>query len=90
MGPSGLIQVNRPVAMAWPFFAETFLSVVALLVCTDGKEFLMTKTKTSRFIIISALLGAMTLVSACNTVEGVGEDTASVGRAIERTADDAK
>ncbi len=50
----------------------------------------MTKTKTSRFIIISALLGAMTLVSACNTVEGVGEDTASVGRAIERTADDAK
>ncbi len=50
----------------------------------------MTKTKTSRFVVISALLGVMTLVSACNTVEGVGQDTASVGRAVERTADSAK
>lgn len=44
----------------------------------------------SRVLVMSALLGVMTLLAACNTVEGAGKDTASVGRAIERTADDAK
>jgi entericidin B len=39
-------------------------------------------------ILAAALLAAS--VAACNTVEGVGEDMQSGGRAIERSADDAK
>jgi predicted small secreted protein len=56
----------------------------------DKRMITMTKTKTSRLLVISAVLSAMALITACNTVEGVGEDTASVGRAIERTAEDTK
>lgn len=39
------------------------------------------KTLPALFLL---LFGAMTLLSACNTVEGVGEDVKSVGRAMKR------
>ena len=32
------------------------------------------------------LLAAATLLSACNTVEGVGKDVQSVGQTLEKTA----
>lgn len=31
-----------------------------------------------------------TAAAACNTVEGVGEDVTATGRAIDKTAEDAK
>ena len=40
-------------------------------------------------LIASAAIVAISL-SACNTVEGVGQDVKSTGKAIERTADDSK
>ena len=39
-------------------------------------------------LIALALLGASAL-AACNTVEGIGEDTQSVGEAVEQTAEEA-
>lgn len=36
------------------------------------------------------LAGASTLLSACNTTAGFGRDVANGGRAIERTAQQAK
>ncbi|MBB4101220.1 entericidin A/B family lipoprotein [Sphingomonas sp. Sphisp140] len=42
-----------------------------------------------KIIACVALAGAM-LVSACNTVEGVGKDVSSAGDTVAKTADDAK
>ncbi len=38
---------------------------------------------------IAVVAGAL-LVSACNTVEGVGRDVSSAGNTVAKTADDAK
>ncbi len=38
---------------------------------------------------IAAIVGAL-LVSACNTVEGVGRDVESAEHTVAKTADDAK
>ena len=43
-----------------------------------------------RKIIILAVTAAALLVSACNTIEGVGRDVASAGRAVSDTARDVK
>lgn len=43
-----------------------------------------------RYVSLFLLCGALSVVAACNTVEGVGEDVQSAGRAVERTADKAK
>jgi entericidin B len=51
---------------------------------------MLTTMKHARLVVATALLAAMAALSACNTVEGVGEDVASTGRAVERAADDAK
>ncbi len=40
-------------------------------------------------IALGALIVAVGL-SACNTIEGAGQDMKSTGKAIERTADDNK
>ena len=32
----------------------------------------------------------LAVISACNTIEGVGQDMQSVGGAVEKTADDNK
>lgn len=47
----------------------------------------------SRARILAALIAAVLFASfatACNTVEGFGQDMQSGGRAVERKADDAK
>ncbi|MBO9707819.1 MAG: entericidin A/B family lipoprotein [Caulobacter sp.] len=43
-----------------------------------------------RKIVILAAAAAALLVSACNTVEGVGRDVSAAGRAVSNTARDAK
>ena len=40
--------------------------------------------------IILALVSLSTALAACNTTAGVGKDIKSTGKAIERTAEDAK
>ena len=43
-----------------------------------------------RKILILTAAAATLLVSACNTVEGVGRDVSAAGRAVSDTAKDAK
>lgn len=43
-----------------------------------------------RKIIVLAAAAAALLVSACNTIEGVGRDVSAAGRAVTDTAKDAK
>jgi predicted small secreted protein len=43
-----------------------------------------------RKIIVLAATAAALLVSACNTVEGVGKDVKAAGEAVEGAAKDAK
>jgi len=40
-----------------------------------------------QLLIIVLALGAISFISACNTVHGTGEDVKSVGRGIERASD---
>ena len=42
-----------------------------------------------KFLGLAIVAGAL-LVSACNTVEGVGKDVKSAGDTVAKTADDAK
>lgn len=39
-----------------------------------------------KMVMVSALLATLVL-SACNTVRGIGRDVESVGRTVEKTAD---
>lgn len=41
-------------------------------------------------LILASLAIASLALSACNTVEGVGKDIKSAGKAIEKSADSAK
>lgn len=43
-----------------------------------------------RKLIACAALAGTLLITACNTVEGVGRDVASAGDTVANTADDAK
>ena len=43
-----------------------------------------------RKIIGLAMVAGALLVSACNTVSGMGRDVSSAGNAVSNTADDAK
>jgi predicted small secreted protein len=43
-----------------------------------------------RKIVILAAAAAALMVSACNTVAGVGQDVSAAGRAVTNTAKDAK
>ena len=43
-----------------------------------------------RKILILAVAAAALMVSACNTVAGVGQDVSAAGRAVTNTAKDAK
>ncbi|KSB90798.1 entericidin EcnAB [Caulobacter vibrioides] len=43
-----------------------------------------------RKIIVLAAAAAALLVSACNTIEGMGRDVSAAGRAVADTARDAK
>lgn len=42
------------------------------------------------WLIVSALLAALLLLSGCNTVSGFGRDVESAGESISDTADDVK
>ena len=42
-----------------------------------------------KFIGLALVAGTL-LVSACNTVEGVGKDVSSAGNTVAKTADDAQ
>ncbi|HET9337451.1 MAG TPA: entericidin A/B family lipoprotein [Casimicrobiaceae bacterium] len=41
------------------------------------------------FTLLVLVALTATMLSACNTVEGFGQDVRAAGRAVERTADDA-
>jgi predicted small secreted protein len=43
-----------------------------------------------RKLILLPLLAATLLVSACNTVAGIGRDMEAAGAAVKSTADDAR
>ena len=43
-----------------------------------------------RKLVGMALVAGALMVSACNTVEGVGKDVKSAGDTVAKTADDAK
>jgi predicted small secreted protein len=43
-----------------------------------------------RKILILAVSAAALMVSACNTIAGVGQDVSAAGRAVSNTAKDAK
>ncbi|HET6972196.1 MAG TPA: entericidin A/B family lipoprotein [Phenylobacterium sp.] len=43
-----------------------------------------------RKIIVRAAAAAALMVSACNTVSGVGKDVQAAGRAVTSTANDAR
>ncbi|MFZ0267913.1 entericidin A/B family lipoprotein [Caulobacter sp.] len=43
-----------------------------------------------RKIVILTAVAAALVVSACNTVAGVGQDVSAAGRAVTHTAKDAK
>lgn len=43
-----------------------------------------------RKLVALALVAGTMMVSACNTVEGVGRDVSSAGNTVARTADGAK
>jgi predicted small secreted protein len=43
-----------------------------------------------RKILTVAALTSVFLISACNTIEGVGKDVSSAGSTVAKTADDAK
>jgi predicted small secreted protein len=43
-----------------------------------------------RKLVLLAFAAATLVVSACNTVEGAGEDLKAAGNAVEDTAKDAK
>lgn len=43
-----------------------------------------------RKIIVLAAAAAALMVSACNTIAGVGRDVSAAGHAVTSTADDAK
>jgi predicted small secreted protein len=52
-------------------------------------ETMMTRTIRAAFAT-ALLLGSVTLLSACNTVEGAGQDVSSAGHAVTNAADSAK
>jgi predicted small secreted protein len=42
------------------------------------------------FLTLFMLSGAAAVLSACNTMEGVGRDTSAAGRAVTNSASDVK
>jgi entericidin B len=50
----------------------------------------MRKSIVGACLSLFVLTGAAALLSACNTVEGIGQDTAAAGRAVSDTARELK
>jgi predicted small secreted protein len=38
-------------------------------------------------LVVTSLIGAMSLLSACNTMSGAGQDLQSGGRSLEKSAE---
>jgi predicted small secreted protein len=55
-----------------------------------AKERTVRKRLAITSLTLLALVGAATLLGACNTTAGVGEDMAAAGQAIEKSADENK
>lgn len=45
------------------------------------------KTMLKKIGVVLAVIGAVSFLTACNTVEGVGKDVEATGEAIEDAAD---
>lgn len=45
------------------------------------------RTEARLFVVLAILLAAAPLLSACNTVAGVGQDVSAAGHGITHTAD---
>jgi len=43
-----------------------------------------------RKLVLLTLAGTALMLGACNTISGAGKDVASAGKAVTRTAEDAK
>lgn len=43
-----------------------------------------------KLLVLLALVALPVVLSACNTIEGVGEDLTASGKAIDRAANDAR
>ena len=50
----------------------------------------MRKSLATAFLSLFVLSGAAALLSACNTMEGLGRDTSAAGRAVSNSASDVK
>jgi predicted small secreted protein len=50
----------------------------------------MRKSLATAFLSLFVLSGAAALLSACNTMEGMGRDTSAAGRAVSNTAAETK
>jgi entericidin B len=50
----------------------------------------MRRSIASILVSLFVLTGAAALLSACNTMEGIGEDTSAAGRSLSNTATDVK
>ncbi|HEU0066219.1 MAG TPA: entericidin A/B family lipoprotein [Sphingomonas sp.] len=49
----------------------------------------MSKVFGKKILSLAIVAGAL-MVSACNTVEGMGKDVSSAGKTVAKTADDSK
>jgi predicted small secreted protein len=50
----------------------------------------MRKSLATAFLSLFILSGAAALLSACNTMEGLGRDTSAAGHAVTNSASDVK
>jgi entericidin B len=50
----------------------------------------MRKSMAGLLVSVIMLSGAMTLLSACNTTAGLGQDVSATGRAVTNSADKVK
>ncbi|MDX2276853.1 MAG: entericidin A/B family lipoprotein [Hyphomonadaceae bacterium] len=46
----------------------------------------MSRSTKTPLLAMAAVIGALSVLAACNTVEGVGEDVQAAGQAVEETA----
>lgn len=46
----------------------------------------MSRPNKAPLLAIATVIGALSVLAACNTVEGVGEDVQAAGHAVEQTA----
>jgi predicted small secreted protein len=51
---------------------------------------MMTRSIATAFLTLFLLAGAATVLSACNTMSGLGQDLAAAGRAITGASNDVK